>query len=134
MKDLKENGMSPSELDEALDRAELSLSDSAIPFMLLGDTLTSVREGQVAGDKIEVGVCKRYLNKASMSLLRKFAEDLVEEPDKMTFMVGRVPVEIKIIKRHYKFFDRPDTVFYKWLSMCIPNPVKGYLKARWLVK
>lgn len=134
MKDLKENGMSPTELDAALDRVELDLSSSMIPFMLLGKTLETAREGQVAGDKIEVGVCKRYLNKSSLSLLRGFVPGLVEEPGKMSYMVGKVPVEIKVIHRKYAFFHNPDIIYYKWLSMHIPNPVKGYLKARYLVK
>mgnify|MGYP001578123154 CR=1 FL=1 len=44
------------------------------------------------------------------------------------------PVEIKILKRRYKFFDHYDPKWYNWDDYKLANPWAHYWKARFIVQ
>lgn len=129
-----ENGLSPEKLDQALAIAEDYLGRAQIPFLVLGNTLEGVIKAELFGDKVELGVRERYLTDDTLGMLKIVNPDLKVEGDKICFAWEGVPVEIKVIKRNYKFFENPDSVFYKVTEYKIPNPLETYRKARYLIK
>ncbi len=123
----------PEDLDTALAMAEDYMERAMLPFVLLGDTLKSIKDkDQVDGDKIELGIEVKQLTKEVKSLFKTWEFDVSD--NMITFKVGEVPVEILIIKRHWTFLEHLDVMFYKITQFKIPNPWRKYLKARWLVK
>jgi hypothetical protein len=105
-----------------------------IPFVLLGDTAEKMwSEKNLDVDKLEFGVQKRHITQDTSRLLKTFIPGL--EWDK-TININKagVPIVIRVIQRRYKFFDNPDFKFYMADEYKLPNPMNGYLKARWLIR
>lgn len=101
-------------------------------FLVLGDTAEGVRQGQLYGDKIEVGVEKKYFTE---ELLRSLElNNVKKEGDIYTFTVGRVPVTIKVIEKKYRFFENPDFVFYMGDTYYHANPYETYKKLAKTIK
>lgn len=135
MKDLKTNGLSPSQLDRALDWAEDTLTRAQIPFLLLGETLRSIREtGQLAGDKIELGIRRRYLTHSTKGMFRLLEPQAEIIDGYIRFEHNGVPIEIKVITKDYYFFRNPNRVFYGVSDYMTPNPWDKYYKARFIIK
>jgi len=131
---LNKSGVSPDKLDQALAIAEDLLIRAQIPFIVLGKTLEGVLKESLEGDKIELGVRKRYLTKDTLGLLKLVMPGLKVEENLLSFDWEGVPVEIKIINRNYKCLENPDKVFYKVTEYFIPNPVDDYLKIKQLIR
>jgi len=128
------NGWSPDQLDRALAIAEDLLTRAQIPFLVLGKTLDGVLKDSLDCDKIELGIRKRYLTRATSGMLKTVMRDLEIGEDKICFEHESVPVEIKIIKRNYKCLKNPDKVFYRVTEYYIPNPMSEYNKVRHFIK
>lgn len=132
------SGRSPEELDQALAIAEDLLFRAQIPFIVLGETLLGVLEEKLTGDKIELGIHKRYLTGSTKSMLeiitKMFDHEFKMDEDKITLKYNEIPIEIKIINRKYDCLENPDTRFYKVTEYLIPNPISDYIKIRGLIK
>ena len=131
--------LSPDQLDQALATAEDLLGRAQIPFLVLGKTLEGVLKEKLEGDKIELGVRKRYLTEDTLGILKIvtdsfFGQKVTIEDNLISFEHGGVPVEIRIINRNYKCLENPDKVFYKVTEYFIPNPVGDYLKIKALIQ
>lgn len=98
-------------------------------FIVLGDTAEGVIKGELYGDKIEVGVEKKYFTE---ELSRSLDLNGVtgNEADGYSFTVGKVPVKIQVIKKKYKFLENPDFVFYMGDTYHYANPYETYKKLK----
>ncbi len=135
MPSLKENGLKAEDLDQALLWAEDTLTRAQIPFLLLGDTLKSITQGdQVAGEKIELGVRERHLTYDTAGMLKIVEPHINIGEGLITFEKFGVPVEIKIIKKKWAVLENPELIFYRVSEYLVPNPVEKYLKMRYLIK
>ena len=131
----KPNGPTLEELDKALDWTEDTLSRAQVPFFLLGETLRSVCEdNQVNGEKIEVGVLRKYLTKSCLGLLDLLVPGSKIEDGYIRFDKDGVPIEIKVIERRFKVFERPNFLFHRVGEYKIPNPLEKYWKQRYFVR
>ena len=119
----------------ALQYTQDLLERTTVPYILLGDIVEGITQrNSLAGvKKIEVGIEERYLIPEVLSTLKTLAGDIKTKTG-FGYMFDRIPVEIKVIKRRYKFFKNPDIIIYKMQEYRIPNPVNDYLKGRWLVR
>src|SRR3990167_1145643 len=115
-------------------------------YMLMGDTAKGAKEGKLYGDKIEIGIKKKYLTRDVMSALkthlqyavdRGYSEYMKIGEEKIRYSVKQnkadllgIPVECRVIHRNYQFFKYPDTVVYKYDEFKTPNPLEKYYKAR----
>jgi len=109
--------------------------------MLAGNTLKTMREGQIDGDKVEVIVLEKHYGSEARSIfssseLRKLIRmENVEETDGfLRWKFEGVPIEVKIVKRHYGCLQRPDVIFYKYDQFKTPNPWETYWKIKGLIK
>ena len=116
----------------------------------MGDTAKGAKEGKLYGDKIEIGIKKKYLTRDVMSALkthlqyavdRGYSEYMEIGEDMIRYSVKQnksdplgVPVECKVIHRNYQFFKFPDTVVYNYDEFKTPNPLDKYYKARFIIR
>ncbi len=120
------------------------------PFLLLGDTAKGAKEGKLYAPKIEIGIKKNELVKPVLDGIKVYIEnemdrgrcDYKEITDnwiKYTWKANKsdlvsVPMELKIIHRHYQFFKFPDKIVYNYDEFNIPNPFDKYYKARFIIQ
>ena len=110
------------------------LTSCQIPHFLLGETSQqAIADVELNVDKIEIGVLKKNFNETTKRLFLTFLPGL-ELGDVVKLERDEIPIEIKIIQRHYGFFDNPDNVFYMADEYKIPNPYQKYWEVRYLIK
>ena len=119
----------------ALQHVQDIMDRIGIPYLLLGDVVDGItkRNSLSNVEKVEIGIEQRYLIPEVISSLKTLMGDIKTDYG-YGYLFDKIPVEIKIIKRRYKFFEHPDTVIYRRQDYRIPNPVDGYLKARWIIQ
>ena len=134
LQDMNKKETSKKSGNEALRWIADTLTWSQIPFFLLGETGEKVLvEDELLVDKVEIGILEKNFNDTTQRLFRGFVRD-AEYGDTVKLEREGVPIELKIIKKHYKFFENPDTVFYRADEYKIPNPWHKYWKSRYLIK
>jgi len=142
-------------LDAALFYAAHDVFDpSFIPCLLLGETARQIVEHERLHQLpyIELGILEKDFTEASRKYLPailkgdslsrgprtdwKIEKDLIEFDYKSNEHPehGNVPVKVKIIKGHQKFFEYPDTIFYDYSEYRIPNSFEGYWKVKDSIK
>ena len=105
-----------------------------IPFVLLGDTAKQVVDDvALEVEKVEIGVQERHITQDTVRLLKTYQPG-IEMGDVIKLDYHGVPVEIKVIKKKYAFFQHPDLAYYMADEYKVPNPFSKYWKARFLVK
>ncbi len=108
-----------------------------IPFVLLGETAREVYhnlDADLNNPKIEAGVKQKDLTESGFKTLKMFLPPKTEITDKsIKFTQKDTEVEIKIIKKKWKFLENPDTIFYRLAEFRIPNPFTKYWKVRGLL-
>ena len=118
-------------IDDTLDRSQ-------IPYLLGGELARQLFDNEDAGkfivaDKIELITHERYVTKDTFGLLKTFIP-WVEKDKVIKLEYEGVPIEIKVLKRKYKFFEYPDLKFYMRDEYQIPNPFERYYKARFIIQ
>jgi len=83
-------------------------------------------------DKIEWMIPERGLTPEVKSLFKTWG--FKENAKGYEYTFEGIPVQIRVIKRRYSFFERPDQRFYKVDDFKIPNPFEKYWKARFLIQ
>ncbi len=142
------SNINPDSYNEALFFIQDLLDRSLIEFMVLKDLakfMVNERHGwDQRPDKltsVDLGIKKNSLNEFGYSTLKTMFEtyhdyitNLQWNNDFIRFNYKDVPVFIRIINRNYKFFQNPDSVFYRVETFKIPNPFDGYWLARFIIK
>ena len=132
---ISSGGITEDALNQALQHVQDLLDRITVPYILLGDAVEGIvkRNSIVGAKKIEVGIEERYLIPEIISSLKTQMGD-IKTAYGYGYLFDKIPVEIRIIRRRYKFFENPDTIIYKLQDYRIPNPIDDYLKARWIVR
>ena len=119
------------DLDFALYEMERYFEQVMVPFYLIGESLTTVKDkGQVDGHKIELLTLERYLTKEVRSFFKGWGFTLNAHPRtvrKIKHNIKGIPVEIKVLKRRPKWLEHPDTTWYKVTQFMTPNPWRAAL-------
>lgn len=135
-----------AQLEQTLYHATDIAGRCLLPFLLLGQTAWDIKHYQALNESergIEIGADKRYYTKEALSTLRTLAsnidmnygmKDFVEDDHGFTWNYHNVPIRLRMIKRHYGFFQNPDFAWYKAEEYKIPNPFASYWKARHLIQ
>ena len=126
---------SGKDVDEALRWVADVFMWSQTPIFLLGETLKAVKlEQNLVVEKLELGVRERHLTQDTVKLLKTFVPGIELEGKVISLESYGVPIEIKIIKRHYDFFDNQDFSFYNYDEYKTPNPWTTAYKSRYLIQ
>ncbi len=139
-KTISKNGPSFEALDKALNHAEEMFDRCVCPFFLMGKTLKGACENeQIKGDKVELGVMARYVTPEVLSTFTSpdfstHLDDFKLSENKIEYKVEGVPVEIKIIHKHYGCLANPNTMVYKFADFKIPNPLGTFYKIQGIIR
>ena len=107
------------------------------------DTAKGIKEKDLKVDKLTFAIQKRNLTKEVRSAIKTqldyWADRRISEPYEITdklivFSYKGVPVEFKVLKYRYNFFDYPDPMDYNVDSFLLANPFKKYWTTRFLVR
>jgi hypothetical protein len=103
-------------------------------LILLKDTAYQVKNSLfLEGDHIDVGIEKRYLTPQAISTIKEFGH--VEDPtEDFVLTIDSVPVNVKVITRHYPWFKDLNSLIYKYEIVYLPNPFENYWKARFIIQ
>lgn len=125
----------PSELDKAL-RDILDLFERCLtPFYLTHQTALDIKNNMLlGGDRVTVAVKESQITPEIRSTLDTeiimLHRDIKWSVDGFRYLVDNVPVEVKIIKGDYQFFNNPDSRFHNADEYLIPNPFDEYWKVK----
>ena len=133
------NGAQPSFSTEQLDKALLDTFDLMERcklennYLVLGDTAKCLFEGkELEGNKIEVGIEKRYLTRETLTTLRMYADkDLTDAG--LNYKFEEVPINMKFVESN-DFFRYHDVRFHGPEQYNIPNPFLEYYKVKEEIK
>ena len=109
------------------------------------DTAKTIKEqdGSFLGGKITAAIHIRNLTKDVKSAIkaqldywqdRKISEPYVMNDNVISWTYKGIPVELKILKRRYNFFNNPNPVSYNYDDYKLANPFDRYWKARFIVR
>ena len=137
------NRFNKDQLDMSLRDVEDVMGRALLTFVILGDTARDiVNETGLTGNKITVGVERKYLTKEALSTLKFYLKDTLPDPIKdFVYEPSGHPkyktmpkVFVKIIERRWKFLKAKDYKFYMATQYNIPNPFESYWKSRHLIR
>ena len=134
-----------AEVDLFFEHAQLT----SLPI-LIGQTIKSIRQGELAGSAIYVGILSNQFPspgsppyRQMLRTLDEYGKDieLTSSEIRYTSKTTDIPVVMMIIPRGKEFFVYPDPYFYQYTfahthnhdpltpegSFLQPNPVRGYL-------
>ena len=132
-----------AEVHEAL-RALWDLMEFYIWYPTL-DTARAIKENNpdLMGDKITGAIAKRYLTDDVKSAIkaqldywqdRQISEPYTMNDDVIRWSFNGIPIELKILKRRYNFFEYFDPVTYNYDDYKLANPWSKYWTARFIVQ
>jgi hypothetical protein len=150
MKSIKTNGMTQHDilfdaptLYDALAFTQECLERAQIPFIVLGELALQLylyqtderfnefEDKSLVARKVMVGTFQRYLTEKSyVSGLESSLDKFEKTPKGYFFTHNNVPCEIRIIKKKFKCLEDPDTRFFGWGTVNIPNPFSEYWHTR----
>ena len=118
---------------DAFDLMQRCLLD--MNFIALGNTAKSIKEMRgLEGDKVELGIEKRFITTEVMSTLKEWVRGGQFVDNGFSYTFEGVPVKFKYITRKYHFFKNLDTKFHmpEWYK--VANPFENYWKSRYLIQ
>jgi len=134
-------------LNTALREAFDLFESCAIECMPIKETGKAIRDGRLlSGDRISIGLQKKYLSYSTMSTLINYMRDKCERGNSDTFTFDPddqrlisfehegVPIDIHIIEKKWKFLHSPEAVMYNFDYFILPNPYEAYYKSRFLFR
>ena len=132
------NRMSDYNIERALYDVEDLFQRTLVPFLLLGETARSIKNGEfVGGTAIEIGVKVGDLIPEALRTINSFSNfdgGFNKTELGYEYVSHGFPVKITIINKHYKFLENPEFVFYGPAEYRIPNPFIDYWKVKQLVR
>ena len=112
-----------------------------VQFVVLGDLAKCLHDKSIEvfdpdlkADKVIIGVKEGELSEYAISTMKSFYSDELKEEDygwAMSF--ENVPIQIKVIKKKFKFMERPDVRTLATEGFNIPNPFENYWKSRFFI-
>ena len=112
-----------------------------VQFVVLGDLAKCLHDKSIEvfdpdlkADKVIIGVKEGELSEYAISTMKSFYSDELKKEDygwSMSF--ENVPIQIKVIKKKFKFMERPDVRTLATEGFNIPNPFESYWKARYFI-
>ncbi|MEK9207802.1 MAG: hypothetical protein AAB922_04920 [Patescibacteria group bacterium] len=112
------------------------LERSQIEFIVLDDLAKKLFEYNYMFEvpEISLGVLQRHFTESGSSTLHSMLKKAVFDDSTISCEYNSVPIVIWIIKKKFKFLERPDKRAYLDMDLALPNPFKSYWNARWLVR
>lgn len=119
----------PEQLEEALFFTFDMMADAQLEFFPMNKTANQMYDDiPLEGDKLTFGVKKQELAETTLDML-KISNPSIDLTDKKIIMeVNSVPVEIRIITKHYRVLDNLDAINYAYETFYVPNPFEAFMR------
>lgn len=120
----------PSEkLDEALFFVYELMQDAQLEFFVMGKTAEQIYNNEwLKGKKVELGIKAKQLTADTRDMLKMSHPGIDIQDRKIIMEYNGVPIEVKIIKMHYRVLDNLDYIDYAYESFLIPNPFDAFMR------
>ncbi len=128
------------DLEKAINHVDDLFDRALCPFMFAGETGKTMREGQIAGNKIEVVVNSKDFEGRTEELFKTMINEMFpklnidRQNGFMKWEFEGVPIEVRIAHRKYPCLLNSDMIFYKYDTFKIPNPWAEYWPIRGLIR
>jgi len=117
------------ELEAALMWVYDVMQDAQLDFFLMGKTAEQAYKNEwLSGNKIELGVQKKALADTTIDILKIVNPNIDIQDKKLIMECNGVPIEIKIIKLHYRVLDNLDSIDYAYETFLVPNPFDAFIR------
>jgi hypothetical protein len=80
------------------------------------------------GKKLELGIKATQITQDTKDMLKMSNPSIDIQDRKIIMEYNGVPIEIRIIKKHYRVLDNLDTIDYAYESFLIPNPFEAFIR------
>lgn len=117
------------QLEAALMFAMDTFMDAGMEFFAMGSTAENIYNNEwLTGDKVQLGIKKSELMPGSIDIL-KISNPSIDVGDRKIIMEYEgVPIEVRIIKKHYRVLDNLDIVMYAYEQFFLPTPFDAFLR------
>ncbi|MCP3682087.1 MAG: hypothetical protein GY861_05290 [bacterium] len=128
------------QLDNALRYAEDVFERACMDFFLLDETAIQIKDRNTLDQlpELSLGVTVANWGEIQQRLFRTAMEfldkDWKETEYGFAFEKDGVPIKVKVIKKHRRFFGNLNTIFYDYTNFFIPNQFDKYRKMRYMVR
>ena len=125
---------SEDELHKALMFIEDIMERAVVHYMVMRDTAYSIyHEEKLKGREITVGILKKNITKEVLWTFETLLKDIRITERGFIYLYGKIPIVVKFINKHYKFFDCPNFKYYRVGQYEIANPFEKYWNMRYFV-
>lgn len=124
-----DDSLTSEALDAALFFTYETMLDAQLEFFVMGKTAEQMYKNEwLRGKKLELGVKANNLTDGAITMLKLSNPSIDIQPRKIIMEYNGVPIEIRIIKMHYRVLDNLDTIDYAYESFLIPNPFDAFIR------
>lgn len=123
-----EKDFTSEQLEAALFAAKDFLDEAVCEFFVMGETAKCMKEDRwLTGKKIDIGIKeKEYIGTKEIMLIANPNIDI--QPRKIIMIHEEVPIEIRIIHKHYRVLDHLDQILYAYEDFLVPNPFDAFIR------
>lgn len=133
-KTIQKNKFTSEQLEEALFAVFDMMADAQLEFFPMNQTAVQIHENKwLEGDKLIFGVKKRDLAESTIEMLKIANPSIDLQPKKIIMVHNGIPIEIRIITKHYRVLDNLDTVDYAYETFLMPNPFEAFKRMMWFM-
>ena len=125
---------SEEELYKALMFIEDIMERVVVHYVVMRDTAYSIYHGnELKGREITVGILKKNITKEVLWTFESLLKDIRMTDRGFIYLFGKIPIVVKFINKHYKFFDCPNFKYYRTGQYDVANPFDKYWNMRYFV-
>ncbi len=118
-----------TKLEEALFYVFDMMADAQLEFFPMNKTAKQMYNNEwLEGDKLTFGVKKSELAESTLEMLKISEPSIDLQPKKIIMIHSGVPIEIRIINKHYRVLDNLDTIDYAYETFLVPNPFDAFMR------
>ena len=122
------------QLEEALMAVYDLMQDAQLEFFPMNKTALQMKNNEyLAGDKLTFGIRKQDLAESTIEMLKISNPSIDLQPKKIIMEHNGIPVEIRIINKHYRVLDNLDTIDYAYETFLMPNPFDAFYRMTWFM-
>ena len=117
------------QLEEALFAVFDMMADAQLEFFPMGKTASQMYSNEwLQGDRLNFGIRKQDLAESTVQML-KISNPSIDIQDKKIIMEHNgIPIEVRIIRKHYRVLDNLDTIDYAYETFLMPNPFDAFIR------
>ena len=126
---MNKNELTWEQLEEALFVVFDLMADAQLEFFPMNNTAKQMHNNEyLAGDKLTFGVRRKDLAESTLEML-KISNPSIDVTEKKIIMKHNgIPIEIRIINKHYRVLDNLDTIDYAYETFLMPNPFDAFAR------